>query len=257
MSHTALSFSYNGLHLKGGKYTQIDPMKHLKMLIAAIDCANPEGKCDVIVSAISFDFNNLSLEEKNLALKIYKKAKVVSTKNKENHQNGAALSIKMAIEAAASINAKYLIHLAEDIIMSPDFIEYFEKHLSDCDYVGTHWFVKDLKKRTSTLNTQVFGCRVSSFFDENQKKSIIFQKEVKNIEIELYDSIISIGLKYKIGACEKNLFAYPDHRTVPYPEGIGGGPLLYEHTHDPDEFRKIIESRGVKWTENDKKPTML
>jgi hypothetical protein len=36
----ALSFSYDGLHRKSNGW--LDPIKHLQMLIAAIDAANPK-----------------------------------------------------------------------------------------------------------------------------------------------------------------------------------------------------------------------
>jgi hypothetical protein len=231
----ALSFSYNGFHKKStaipNQFVVIDPIKHLQMLIAAIDCANPHDKYDVIVSAIGFNYGNMSKSERMLALEVHKRATIVVTRrNSQSHQIGAAIAIQMALEAATALNAEYLIHMAEDVIMcDPDFVEYFKKHLSDCDYVGSNWFTRDPEK---TLNTQVFGCRVSSFED-------VFPCSIIEIEHQLYQSVISKGLRYKIG---EELYSFPECKFIPHVESEN---KMYYHTHDPDEFMQIIENRNI------------
>jgi len=243
----ALSFSYNGLHVKS-KGVVLDPMEHLRMLIAAIDCANPKREHSVIVSAISFDPWAMPDEERELAWEVYKRAGLVLSKNaKEGHQSGAATSIRMATEGAAAIGATYLIHLAEDVVPAPDYVDYFLKHLEGHDYVGGYWIMNGPEKRRFSLATQVFGCRVEPF-----KHLMPFQ--VTEIEMEMYSQIQQRGLRYKVGATPTNLHAYPEGRVIPYPEG-GRGPKLYEHTHDPARFRRLVESRGVCWPE--KRPLML
>ena len=110
MSDLALSFSYNGTHHKSDR--SINPIEHLKMLIAAIDCANPKGEHDVIVSAICFDIWSMDQKERNIALEVYKRSRIVlSNSVQKNHQDGAATSIRMATEFAAATGKKYLIHL--------------------------------------------------------------------------------------------------------------------------------------------------
>ena len=247
MSDLALSFSYNGTHHKSDR--SINPIEHLKMLIAAIDCANPKGEHDVIVSAICFDIWSMDQKERNIALEVYKRSRIVlSNSVQKNHQDGAATSIRMATEFAAATGKKYLIHLAEDIATAPDFIEYFLKHLADCDYVGSYWSMYP----GSSFNTQVFGCRVSSF--ANLKKNNFMMPfsipRESDIERELYNNITSNKLIYKVGDSNKDYkFFYPDKRGCPH---LNGAPVLFHHTHDPNVFRKIVEGYGVNWFDETK-----
>ena len=247
MSNLALSFSYNGTHHKSDG--SINPIEHLKMLIAAIDCANPKGEHDVIVSAICFDIWNMDQRERNIALEVYKRARIVlSNSIQKNHQDGAATSIRMATEFAAATGKDYLIHLAEDIAVAPDFVEYFLKHLVDCDYVGTYW---NMYPETS-FNTQVFGCRVSSFADLG-KNNFIMPFSIpagSDIERQLYNNITSNKLIYKVGDQNSNYrFSYPDKRGCPH---LNSAPVLFQHTHNSNNFRKIVEGYGVKWFDETK-----
>lgn len=237
----ALSFSYDGLHRKSNGW--LDPIKHLQMLIAAIDAANPKGEHDVIVSAISFDIWNMPEYERMLAWEVYKRARLVLSRNAvEEHQNGAAWAIRMATEGAAALGCEYLIHLAEDVLMANDFVEYFVKHLQDVDYVGTYW------KDKESLNTQVFACKVKSFADLASRRFIMPVEVNFNIEATLYKNLASMGLKYKVGANDDNIFAYPESRILPH-EGHIGDSLLYFHSHDADEFKEECRKRGVPWLE--------
>lgn len=258
MKNTAISFSYNGYHQKS-KGIILDPISHLQMLIAAIDCANPKGEHDVIVSAIGFDPWKMSLPERAYALEVYKRSTVLSKNEKLGHQEGASTSIRMATEYASLAGYEYLIHMAEDVVMAPDFVDYFLRNLADADYVGAHWFMKDLYKRPYSLNTQVFGCRPNRFADLS-KNIFIMPFQAKEIEMEMFSNIQKFGLRWKVGATPENLLLFPEGRSIPYPEARGNSPALYEHTHNPTEFRKWVENRGVKWLElynSNKKPILL
>lgn len=247
-----LSFSYNGYHKKNYKIL-IDPVKHLQMLLAAIECANPNNKYEVIVSAINFDFGNMSKCEKKIALEIYKKTKlIVSKNNQEDHQIGAAISIAMAIEAAIALDSKYLIHLAEDILVCDDFVDYFIRNLSDCDYVGTHWMAKDKSMIKKTLNTQVFGCDIPRFNHFKINEYLTYGVH-KNLEAKFFKILQDFGLKYKVGASVDNAFAYPENRVFRYQdEDLDSACIkLYDHCHDVSNFRKLAEERNVTWFEPD------
>lgn len=243
-----LSFSYNGHHCKS-KGVVLDPIQHLQMLIAAIDCANPNGKHNVIVSAIGLDPWSMSLPERKYALEVYKRSTAVLSKNSNlGHQDGAATAIRMATEYSSVAGIEYMIHMAEDVMMAPDFVDYFVRQLADADYVGSHWIMKGIEKRPYSLNTQVFGCRPDKFADM-KKELFVMPFYVKEIEIEMLSRIKGMGLRWKVGATPENLLLYPEGRTIPYPESRGDGPTLYEHTHDPAIFRQWTEARGVKWFE--------
>lgn len=248
MSQVALSFSYNGYHRKSTPgMAPIDPIKHLQMLIAAIDNANPRREHDVIVSAIGFDIWSMPYEERMLGLEVYKRSKMVLSWNGPmSHQDGAACSIRMATEYAAAIGAKYMIHLAEDVLVAPDFVDYFLRHLADADYVGSHWIMMKAERRPISLNTQVFGCRIAAFVDFKRNRFVI-PFTVTELETEIYKNIKAMGLKYKVGATAENLHLFPEGRAIPYAVYRGDDPVLYEHTHDPDEFRKLFEARGGTW----------
>jgi len=258
MNKIALSFSYNGSHRKSG-YFNLNPIDHIQMLIGAIDCANQNNQCDVIVSALNFDPWNMSDLERNYALEVYKRSNIILSKNGfHEHQDGAASSIRMATEYAAAKGYEYLIHLAEDVVMASDFIEYFVRHLEDSDYVGAHWIMPDARHIKNSLTAQVFGCRPLKFADFNKNKFVMPYK-VSVIEIEMLSNINAMKLKWKVGATEKNLTAYPEGRTIPYPQCRGDGPTMYEHSHNPAEFRKMVEARGVVWCEFpiQKQPSLL
>lgn len=247
----ALSFSYDGLHRKSNGW--LDPIKHLQMLIAAIDAANPKGEHDVIVSAISFDIWNMPEYERMLAWEVYKRARLVLSRNAaEGHQNGAAWAIRMATEGAAALGAEYLIHLAEDTLMIPDFVEYFVEQLEDTDYVGTYWL------DTESLNTQVFGCRVKVFADLKKREFLMPVQGVFAIEKQLYHSFKSLGLRYKVGPTTKNAYAYPPSKKLvndtPEPACRSN---LYFHTHDADEFKQKCELRNIKWVECEEENELL
>lgn len=251
MSRVALSFSYDGLHRKSNGW--LDPIKHLQMLIAAIDAANPNGEHDVIVSAISFDIWNMPEYERMLAWEVYKRARLVLSRNAaEGHQNGAAWSIRMATEGAAALGSEYLIHLAEDTLMIPDFVEYFLEQLEDTDYVGTYWL------DTESLNTQVFGCRVKAFADLKKREFLMPVEGAFYLEKQLYHAFKALGLRYKVGPKTKNAYSYPPSKKLsndtPEPACRSN---FYFHTHDADKFKQKCKLRNIKWVECEEEDEIL
>lgn len=245
MSKVVLSFSYNGSHKKNtvaneNYITEIDPIVHMQMLIAAIDYVNPNGKYDVILSAINFDIWNLSKEQRLYGLEIYKRARFVfNWPFKSPHHTGSAKSILMSLEGSVSINADFMIHLAEDIAMEPETVDYFVQHLSDVDYVGSHWHIK--KQESQFLNSQVFGCRPLAFL-----KHKIIPEHTNSLERDIMTNIKNSGLRYKVGELDYPCY-FPERRTLPHGDHRKFGKPLYEHTHDPEKFRKLVENKGVKW----------
>lgn len=227
MSRTALSFSYDGYHRKSSG--PIDPIQHLQMLIAAIDAANAQGTCDVIVTALGFDIWKMPTdEERILAWEVYKKARIVIVRNHtEDHQHGAAWAIRMAMESAAAIGAEYLIHLAEDILMAPDAIEYFTEELEGYDYVGTWWGNTEFQ----SLNTQLFACRVSAFADLQLRRFVVDPLNCwPHVEGMLWRRMNEFGLRFKVG--------------VPYDFPKRTLSEVYFHTHDPNTFFEEFHRRG-------------
>lgn len=224
-----LSFSYNGSHLKSGGWggpSKISPVEHMQMLIAAIDCINPNKEHDVIVSALNLNLWSMKQEEKEYVMEIHKKSRFVfDFPHTASHHAGAGIAINMSLYGAVTLNADYMIHLAEDVIMRPDAIDYFCEYLKNNDYVGTTWPIAG--REHEFFNTQVFGCKPKIFY---QKK--IVPGNAKALEYEFCKNIKSNKLKYAIG---KKPFLFPEEKT------------LYFHTHDPKVFKKNIEKLGVKW----------
>ena len=103
-----------------------------------------------------------------------------------------------------------------------------------------------------SFNTQVFGCRVSSFADlwkNNFMMPFSIPRE-SDIERELYNNITSNKLIYKVGDTHNNYsFFYPDKRGCPH---LNGAPVLFHHEHNSNNFRKIVEGYGVKWFDETK-----
>lgn len=230
----AISFSYDGYHRKSNG--PIDSMKHLQMLIAAIDNANPNGEYAVIVSAIGFDIWSIpSEDERMLAWEVYRKADVVTVKNSpEDHQHGASRSIRMATEAAAAIKTEYLIHIAEDILLRPGAVDYFVKHLQQCDYVGSWWGNTDHQ----SVNTQIFGCRVSSFADLYTRRFVVDPTSpVPHVEGQVWGGICRYGLSI---CADESSWGFKD---------IAWDDLFF-HSHDPEEFFDECRRIGVPITEN-------
>lgn len=227
MSNIALSFSYDGYHRKSSG--PIDSIKHLQMLLAAIDVANPNHEHAVIVSAIGFDIWAMPTEEERmLAWQVYQRARIVTVLHRaEDHQHGAAWAIRMATEAAAAIGAEYLVHLAEDILLAPDAIEYFVRELSDSDYVGTWWG----NTNHESVNTQLFACRVSAMADLQLRRFVVDPANCSpHVEGMLWRRMREYELRIKVGEA----YTYPGRSN----------DSLYFHSHDPEAFFAEYERRG-------------
>lgn len=259
MSDIVLSFSYNGNHTKNpcgndSHISYIDPISHMQMLIAAIDCVNPKNEHTVIVSALNFNIWSMSKEQRQYALEIYKRATFVfDYPIRQGHHSGAGKSIRMSLEGATAINAKHMIHLAEDVVMTPDTVDYFVRHLKEADYVGSYWHISGREKEF--LNTQVFGCNPKVFFEKD-----LIPEDAHTLEGEMCSRIKSSRIKFLTGANDKYILFFPENRTLPHKwnRGFDYGELLYEHTHDPLLYRSLVEAKGVKWTEfTNKKPTFI
>lgn len=223
MSRICLAFDYNGTHEKS-HYGKIDACDHLRMLLAAIDHANPHGEYDVIVSAIAFDLWSLPHpDERMLAWQVYKRARIVTVyPQPQDHQHGACWCLRMATEAAAALGAQFLVHLADDVLLnqSPDKIV---QALGDADYVGSNWESPD------TLNTQVFACRVKAVADIAARRFVFDPVALNEIcEHHLWLRLRAFGLKAHV----KNDW---------------GASGLYFHTHHVDAFREECLKRGIAW----------
>jgi hypothetical protein len=226
MSKIAIAFSYDGYHRKSTG--PIHPIQHLQMLVAAINAANPNGEHAVIVAAMGFDIWAMPNEdERMLAWQVYERARIVTVLNRpEGHQHGAAWAIRMATEAAAAIGAEYLIHLAEDILLAPDAIEYFVRELADCDYVGTWWS----NSNQESVSSQLFACRVSAFADLILRRFIADPNCWPHVEGMLWRRMRESGLRIKVGEG----YSYPGRSME----------SIYFHTHDPAAFFSEYQRRG-------------
>jgi hypothetical protein len=235
MSKVVLSFSYNGTHIKApiiyGRGKRLNPIEHMQMLIAAIDCINPDQKYEVIVSALNFDMWRMNSQEKQYAMEIYRKARFVfDHPSRPDHHQGAGISINMSLHGALILKADSMIHLAEDVIMEPESVDYFCEYLKDYDYVGTHLplgkYLPD-GKESDYLNTQVFGCRPKTFYS---KKIVPINGE--HLERGMCTNIKKNNLKYAVGNTPR---LFPEEK------------LMYFHTHDVKLFKSSVEKKGVKW----------
>lgn len=226
----AVSFSYNGYHVKsidGTRTCTLDPIEHLKMLLAAIDNVTRQGQFDVIVSAIGFDpWTMPSEDERMLALEVYRRARVVVSRQPvESHQRGAMWVIRMAMETAAAIGAEYLLHMAEDVLLHEGTAQRLLGHLQEHDYVGSHWGDE------RSLNTQVFGCRVSSFVDLASRRFVVDPVAMREIcEHHMGNRVRDHNLRWKVLE-DWNIAS--DER--------------YFHSHHPTQFRAEVERRGGVW----------
>ena len=218
MPKLALAFSYNGAHVKS-VVGPIDAMKHLLMLIASIDHHNPDGRHDVIVSAIDFNLWTFRDEdERMLAWQVYRRARVVTSyPTQQDHQSGAYWALRMATEAAAAIEAEFLVVLAEDVLLTSHSPEALIELMGSADYIGSAW------GDDCSLNTQVFACRVSAFANFATRRFV-------------FDPCARTGI------CEHELWNRAHHLGLNL---IRNESFRYFHSHNPDVFLTEAAARGV------------
>lgn len=258
MNKIVLSFSFNGTHVKNahGKRIKLNPIDHFQMLLGAIDCIDPNREHDVIVSSVFFDpFFYCNLTNRYLA-EVYKRCRFFfNCPYRAEHHEGAGKSIIMSLQGAVALRADYMIHLAEDVLMDPCEIQYFVKHLQNSDYVGSYWqrsyWDKEIQwlaargvenVETNFLNTQVFACRPKIFLDNS-----LIPTKAMSLEGELCKNIKDKKIRYCVGATQEYLLYYPDRRTS-HGNAKFGKPL-YQHEHDPINFKKLMKQKGVPLTD--------
>lgn len=224
MKRDALSFTFNGTHEKAER--SVDPLRHLQMLLAAIDWATSTGEYSVIVAANNLSVWDMPQAERTLMWEVYKRADIVTCREKhDGHYLGACWAARMATEAAAGLGAERLLFLAEDILLNKPATEILDE-MGDADYIGSSW------GDDHSLSVQMFGCRVASFADL-QSGSFLFSPPFdKPGEWYLWLRANERGLKWI--------------RTT-----IEDRPLHYFHNHDPDTFLQEAASRGVRIAGNE------
>jgi hypothetical protein len=115
--------------------------------------------------------------ERDAFYRIFEKTKFLMVGANPSHQLGAALTMKMGMEYAASVGYKYLIQTAEDIIPRPGSLEakYAAIH-EGYDWVGgvgdlniptmppdQHQWIRQHSDKKIGAGCQLFACKVDQF----------------------------------------------------------------------------------------------
>ena len=171
---TLISISYCAEHYKGGdRINRMNGQRHAEWLAAAValydDIApvevylNYDDDFDIIVSCTGFP-GILNVEqtpdscERDVMWDVINGVKcIVSVPDNPGHQVGAALCIRMGLEAAHKWGYECLIHTAEDVVPRRGALAGMVRAIKEgVSYAGEMWGVEQ-----DELNSQFFACRVN------------------------------------------------------------------------------------------------
>ena len=118
----------------------------------------------VVVAATDFQGileveNSPSDYSRDVAWRILKRGvMILGTPANPGHQVGAALAIRLGLEAAAKMGYTYLLHTAEDVMPRQAARLKMRRALEEgADYAGEPWLAGP-----GQLNSQYFACRVDA-----------------------------------------------------------------------------------------------
>lgn len=164
MPELVVAYSFSGDGSSSGTHNKYVLSEHLRSLLFVMSRCNPNGKYINLISATSFP-DIASIEDgaaKDVVYDLWAKAKIISTRDNPGHQDGALSCIRLALEGAKSLGATYLMHYGSDVLpVDHDATEkyLFEIKHRNADYLSSRWI------NNGGVNTQVFICRVDSFFE--------------------------------------------------------------------------------------------
>ncbi len=147
------------------------------------------------------------------------------------HQEGAAWNICQGLEFAHRRGFRYMIHTAEDVVVSGEALRQVVGLLRQGRvYVGSDWDGVVHERPVHGLNSQFFGCDVAHLYGSFDPRWLGDSKEKMLRDGGTLEEV----LRKVVGDGEVHLFPV---------EGERHGP--YEHTHDYRRWRMLMHRIGA------------
>ncbi len=162
---TLVSISYCASHHKGADpdvAPRLDGAEHAEWLQDAVGfyaALLPTAEIAVAATAFPGILDVPAGRERDAYWTIIKcGVLLVTTSHNPGHQVGAALAIRLGLEAAGKLGFDFLVHTAEDVIPGEGALQEMLTALaSEADYAGSEWHAGP-----GQVNAQFFACRTQA-----------------------------------------------------------------------------------------------
>jgi hypothetical protein len=230
MNDVIVNVSYCQSHRKRPRDERLDGLLHALWLEECVGYLRAFGLSAVVSVTCWPGLCAVKSDERAVLWRVLDLAQMM-TMPELGHQEGAAWNICQGLEFAHKWNFRYMIHTAEDVVVSHETLRQVIDLLHQgCVYVGSDWDGVVHERPVHGLNSQFFGCDVSRLYGSFDPKWLSSTKE----EMLRDGGTLEEVLRKAVG----------DGRTYLFPvEGERHGP--YEHTHDCHQWRLLMRRIGA------------